>query len=394
MIKRICTCTAVFLLTLYCFFLYDDEIVAAMLTAELVYFSGASVTLWIMRRSLHISLGQVLPIAEKNQEIPVKIQVKNTSLLPSIHYQLRLTVENSFTGEREIYRTTGRVNGRGQDTIWITVQGKHCGNIRITLDRCWIYDFLLILKASRRLNDTQQVGILPECHLLPVEVTRRTREFIADAEDFSDRESGDDPSEIYQIREYREKDSIHDIHWKLSAKADELLVKEHGKPLGCVVLLWLNLDMSNSPAPPRISRWKQRQSQAPAGSRKLHRKEYPDQGMLTGLLETAASLSLSLLEERCVHMVAWYEPDNQTVQKKRIAKEEHIYELLNRLLFVKPHRDSKHAQAQYEEAFRGTGFSTIVEFRMDGAILVNADEQFRLPDHSRQIPWDTFYFTV
>lgn len=38
MIKRVCIYMAAVLLTLYCFFLYEDEIVAAMLVAELIYF--------------------------------------------------------------------------------------------------------------------------------------------------------------------------------------------------------------------------------------------------------------------------------------------------------------------------------------------------------------------
>ena len=87
----------------------------------------------------------------------------------------------------------------------------------------------------------QYVGILPECHLIPVEITRKTREFIAESDEYFDRENGDDPSEVYQIREYRDMDSLRDVHWKMSAKAEELLVKEHGKPKGCVVLIWLNL---------------------------------------------------------------------------------------------------------------------------------------------------------
>lgn len=365
MVKRICACTAVFLLTLYCFFLYDDAIVAAMLAAELLYFSGAFITLRMMRKSLHISLEPILPIAEKNQEIPVWISSKNTSWIPVIHYQVQLRIENAFTGEKEVCRMTGTAKRNESDTLCMTLRGKSCGNIRITLERCRIYDFLFLLQTSQKRKETQQVGILPECRLLPVEVTRRTREFLADAEEFSDRESGDDPSEIYQIREYREKDSIHDIHWKLSAKADELLVKEHGRPLGCVVLIWLNLESEKGPAIP-----------------------------LTNLLEAAASLSLSLLEAKCVHMVAWYEPENRTVQKKRISKEEHIYELLTRLLFVKPHHDGEHAQSQYEEAFRGEAFSTIVEFRMDGLVLVNAEEHTKIPQDQDSIKWDAFFFTV
>ena len=38
MIKQVIAYIAVFLLTLYCFFLYDDEILAGILVIEIVYF--------------------------------------------------------------------------------------------------------------------------------------------------------------------------------------------------------------------------------------------------------------------------------------------------------------------------------------------------------------------
>ena len=48
----------------------------------------------------------------------------------------------------------------------------------------------------------------------------------------------------------------------------------------------------------------------------------------------AASVSLSLIEQKCVHMVAWYEEKNDRIIRKRVENEENIYELLNRLLYL------------------------------------------------------------
>ena len=295
MIRRICISAAIFLLTLYCFFLYEDKIVSVMLIVELAYCLTAFAVLRMMKKKMKVSLHQVISIAEKNQEIPVKIQVKNLSGLPAVHFKVRLLVENSLTGEKERYQTSGTVERKGQEILKICLKAQNCGNIQIMLEQFWVYDFLSVFRCRVKLREIQRVGVLPECHLLPVEVSRRTREFIADADEYSDRESGDDPSEIYQIREYRETDSIHDIHWKLSAKVDELQVKEHGRPLGSAVLIWMNLEDSVG--------------QADAKGRFLRKKKRKKQQDIIGtnFLEAAASLSFSLLEEKCVHMVAWYE---------------------------------------------------------------------------------------
>ncbi|HBA62374.1 MAG TPA: hypothetical protein DCZ20_00790 [Lachnospiraceae bacterium] len=378
MIQRICISTAVFLLALYCFFLYDDAIVACFLIVEPAYILSTFFILKMMKKHLCITMEQVIPIAEKDQDIPVRVTVKNTSRLPLIHFRIWLQMENSFTGEKESYQMEGRTGYRDQQTLLLMLRARHCGNLKITLKRCWIYDYLFVCKEAVRLGTSQRIGVLPQCHLLMVDVTRRTREFLADADEYSDRESGNDPSDIYQIREYREQDSIHDIHWKLSAKADELLVKERGKPLGCAVLIWLNLD----------------QSGYHANDRNGNRRRTTGDESFTNLLEVASSLAFSLLEERCVHMVAWYEPKNRMIQKKRISKEEHIYELMNRMLFVEPYQDGKTAGNQYEEAFRGVTFSTVVEFRLDGSVWINGEKQMKIPVQSQSIKWNEMYFTV
>lgn len=362
MIRQIIAYIAVFLLTLYCFFLYDHEIVAVMLVVEAGYFLISLLSVKFIKRKITITIEPVMPLAEKNSEIPVSILIRNCSKLLSAHVKMQIQMENVSTGEKIHYWVSA--GSKMVERISVVFKAEHCGTIQISIRKCWIYDVLFILKDKKKVNETQTIAILPECHLLPVEVTRKTRKFIADAEEYSDRESGDDPSELYQLREYRDGDSIRDIYWKLSVKADEMLVKEHGRPMGCVVLIWLNL-------------------QIPEKRRKQ---------VSSVILEAVSSLSLSLLEEKCVHMVAWYEPENQRIQKKRISKEAHIYELLHRLLYAVPYQES--VKTQYEDAFRGHAFSTVVEFRADGTIFVDEEEKMRLSLQEGTQNWDELYFVV
>lgn len=375
MIKRVCIYAAVFALTLYCFFLYEDEILSGLLAAEVLYFVFAMAELVWLRKKVSLSFGRILPIAEKNQEVNAYLTVKNESRIPGVHFRIKMRLYNQFSGERGGCMLKGSVGKADQTTCTFTFRVSGCGNMVIEARDLFIYDTFRILRIRCRQQLRQRTGILPESHIIPVEITRKTREFIADAEEYSDRESGDDPSEIYQIREYREKDSIHDIHWKLSAKADELLVKEHGRPLGCVVLIWL--DFAQKTKVQRTPFWKKgRQVQTPVR-----------------VLEAAASLSLSLLEEKCIHMAAWYEKENQRIVKKRVSKEEHIYELMHRLLFAEMYEGAEEAQSMREDAFKGESFSSIVEFDMDGRIMVNDVQCHRL-DGEKEPEWDKLLLTV
>lgn len=373
--RRVIGYLAVFLLTVYCFFVYDDAILETMVVIEIVYFFISVIYLLRIRGRLQISLEPLISVSEKNKEIPINIKMNNTAVYTPVSVMAVVKIENTFTGEKSKIRLRGRIEKNDTGKLQFHLCMKECGNVKITLDRVIIYDILFILKKVIRVNEVQYIGILPECHLLPIEITRNTREFIADAEEYSDRESGDDPMELYQIREYREKDSIHNIHWKLSAKMDDLLVKENGKPLGCVVLIWINLYSDKILL------------------KKKNKKKRAGREIPSDLLELAASISLTLLEEKCVHLVAWYEQENKVIQGKRVSREEHIYELLNRLLYVNTYRDKEEVTVLYEEAFRGVDFSTTVELNTHGEVIVDGNP-VEIPKEKDKVKWEELYFKV
>ncbi len=362
--KQIVLYLAVTFLTLYCYFFYESRMVGLLFVAELLYFPIAGLLLWYQKRKVQVSLGHIIPLAEKNREIPVEIYVQNKSKILGCYVKVLLETENSATGEKARFYISCTAKPGKRQVKQLMLKSHMAGILSVSLKTYWVYDLLYIFRAKRTSKEKQQVAVLPESHLLMVEVSRKTREFLVDAEEFSDRESGDDPSEVYQIRDYREGDSTHDIHWKLTAKADELRVKEYGRPMGCVVLLWLNLQKTDKKV-----------------------KHVPPV-----VLEMAASLSRSLLEMEWVHMVAWYEPENKTIQKKRISKEAHMYELLNRLLYAKTYTED--VTIPYEEAFRGTSFSTRIEICTNGSVLVNEEEKVKLSLKQKIQNWDDMYFTV
>ena len=110
-------------------------------------------------------------------------------------------------------------------------------------------------------------------------------------------------------------------------------------------------------------------------------------------MEIAVSISFSLFESECVHTVAWYEAESGTVKKKRVSKEMHIYEMLNRITLIRICEDKENMDIMYREAFRGENFSTIVEIKNDGVVLVNGT-QVEIPRKSENIIWEQLALTV
>ena len=159
---------------------------------------------------------------------------------------------------------------------------------------------------------------------------------------FPSSAEGTDPSEVYQVREYREKDSLKDIHWKLSAREEELMVKERSFPLGRVVLIYIDY---------------QKEKQSEAG--------------FSDLLETVASLSITLVEEKCIHMAARYEEKNERIVRWRISDEESACDMIWNLMEMEPCRDVQKAAVCYDDTFRGQEFSSIIT--VDGSGKMKKD---------------------
>ena len=198
-------------------------------------------------------------------------------------------------------------------------------------------------EAAHQLEDAQKKK--EELIRQALEITRKTREFQAESDDYSGEKKGDDPSEIYQVREYRVMDPLKDIHWKLSAKEDELMVKEKGFPLGCTVLIWFDI----------------RESMTTSES-------------FSAVAERAASLSVTLAEEKCIHMAAWYEEENERIVKYRVRDEEEAYNMVWHLLDLVPCRDIGKRDACFADEFRGLQFSSTVTIDSRGELWKDGEK--------------------
>ena len=93
-------------------------------------------------------------------------------------------------------------------------------------------------------------------------------------------------------------------------------------------------------------------------------------------------------------MVAWYEKANQRICKKRISRMEHVYELMNRLIFVEEYDNADEVEALYEEAFCGELFSTNAELCSDGTLLIHGEKRCVVPLDEEKIAWEEMYLIV
>ncbi|WP_334160254.1 DUF58 domain-containing protein [Muricomes intestini] len=344
--KRIAVYILFALTTGYLFVMYDTSVLSVALVLEFLYPLASAIYLHLVCRSLTAELGSLPETGEKNQKMRIGLWIRNKSLVWNGKYELLLQIGLQGKTRQAKKRVSGMAEAHSNQETFFYFTSSYCGRVEISLKKMKVYDLPGFFYRTIPLAEKKTIGILPKLELMPLEITRRTREFPADADEHAAERSGDDPAEIYQVREYRALDSAHDIHWKLSAKEDRFMVKEYGFPLGCTVLLWLDLSKEN---------------QSSTG--------------LDQMLERAACLSFTLVLEKCIHMAAWFDEKNERVIKRKIDSEEAVYEFIYHMLDMEPYGSRDIMKVYYEHAFWGDHFSSIVVIDGAGKIRVNGEEQ-------------------
>lgn len=326
----------IILVNIFLFFLFNEKILGGILVFLLIYGIAAFLYLYTGKK-LKIQFMGMKEFVERNQPVSLCIHVENPGKRTR-NYKIFIKVINQKAEEVKAF--SGTIDGEAEKTWNLEFGSIHCGNINFEIEKIELYDFIGFLKKKIKGNklgiQPLTVGILPKYAFYPVEITRRTKEYVQDGEDYTPTEKGDDPSEIYQIRPYEKSDPLHSIHWKMSAKLDELMIKEQSKPQGCVVLVWVNLSYSKKIMKNYLAGYDQ-------------------------LMDKIAGISFSLIAAGVVHMVAWYEKSTENIIKFKVKREEDVYELLHRLLYVESFYEDEKLAIRKQDAFRGIFFSSEIE---------------------------------
>ena len=91
--------------------------------------------------------------------------------------------------------------------------------------------------VTKRVKKYANVEVMPQIDEIPVRITDRVRNFFGDSDIYDDLRPGYDPSELFDVREFQNGDRLQSVHWKLSARTDELMVKENSLPKACAVAI-------------------------------------------------------------------------------------------------------------------------------------------------------------
>lgn len=173
---------------------------------------------------------------QAGQVIPLTVVIQRKNRLPLGTMQVQLAMENKMyqeTSEESIYvRPEEKREIRREESLLM----KDCGSVYTTLVSLNCQDLLGIFQWKKKLEKQTETLVYPAQLQVHVELTRRP-ETKTSGELYDPYRKGQDVSEVAGLRGYAEGDSLGSIHWKLSSKLDNLIVREFAYPANYSVLI-------------------------------------------------------------------------------------------------------------------------------------------------------------
>lgn len=333
------------LITAYLEIMYDSTWLLSLLAFEILLAVVLYLLSWYFRLHISIWLDMKVPVAQKKEKFELEFHMKNTGIFPVSSVYAILNCENRSGGSSEKRILDESIGARSEKTVQITVSSDYSGNVGFSLKRVQVRDYLGLFQRKIKSMSQISVNVLPDIQAFPVVISMRTRNFPVEGDAYETDRSGDDPSEIFQIREFRPGDRLQRIHWKTSARMDDLMTKEYSMPRGCKVLFLLDA-----------------------------RQKEADPQKADCFLERVASLSFSMLEAECPHFTAWYDESKGRILRKAIEKEQDIYEMLDQVMTAPLYEQQYDIEAAYRSAYPEGTYSTVLLLDKEGVLKKN-DEQ-------------------
>lgn len=264
-----------------------------------------------------------IEISEKGKPNNIKVIVTNKSFIPLSRIKAVIVVQDTLTKVKKKYVMKLPMVPKGTHSFERSIILNDAGNYEIILKSLRVYDLTGLFYGRVKVAKGKVIQIMPKFVDVPITFSEAIRNFYGESDSYEEHRAGHDNSEMFQLREFKAGDRIQNIHWKMSAKQDELMVKEQSMPKSCPVVLFLNY----------------------LGDKKYEKN-------MVAFMRIAFSISFSLMDAGCNHYVVWYNKADEDLVRVRIDGEESLYYYIELVMKNKWVESTQDMCARYNEKYR------------------------------------------
>ena len=184
----------------------------------------------------HISVTATAPVEHINagDEFRIRFHIRNTSPVPLLRCTLLYSYCNLYRKDDEKFSMTLAGESFASEKITLSFKTSMPGMFVFDADKILISDPLHFHTFTGKANIHITIPVMPKAVPLP---DKDLPKFEGEPFDDLPSENGELTRDIRQLREYRAGDRLRDIHWKASASAGELMVKEYERSIDLMYLV-------------------------------------------------------------------------------------------------------------------------------------------------------------
>lgn len=219
----------------------------------------------IARTALKVYLDTERSDVEKGEPCPYELRIINASPLAYPFVEALVRVPRADAVRTMSARMRTSLPPLGSCSLRNEVRFRFRGTYEIGVKCFYVYDFFRIWCVRVDVDEYHNVLVLPRRRQLSGETGVARSDM---AQTVTQTPFCYDRSEVRDVREYRLGDAIRDVHWKLSSKAEELLVRDYSGGSSDRTILYCDLS-ARYPTPPVQTE----EEQSPSTTRRSRREE-------------------------------------------------------------------------------------------------------------------------
>ena len=215
--------------------IYEQPAIVLFILMLIVLVPVSLIIFFNVSRKFSFTLTSNTEYVEEPNSPSFILEYKNDSFLGLFTCDVLFRAENRFYPNTTTHRLTVPVMRRS-DSFTIPVESYDIGLVSVNIDKIILHDYLSLIRKEINVSLEASVPVLPKERNIgdfPPAVPKDGPDEFTESENI-----GNISSDVKEIREYRPGDRLQRIHWKLSAKLDDLFVKEmaHTSTLAIILI--------------------------------------------------------------------------------------------------------------------------------------------------------------
>ncbi len=222
----------VFLVTVIFLYVFNNHPVTLLVLFATILFPVISIIIHLSQgRKIEVSIRFDDTWCARNDTVHLIIRATNHSWFPQTKVTVQFGINDIHSMNDYIHEYAIYVPAHQTKEYLVPLHFSYCGVFVASIAAVVSNDIIDFVSTRLHAESKAEIVVMPS--RIPLGISLNELDGSADEEEEVElAKKGDDPSEIYDYREYQAGDRLNVIHWKLTAKESEFIVKEFGAVTG------------------------------------------------------------------------------------------------------------------------------------------------------------------